>query len=111
MGIFIIKKEKDGYYYVKLKVKGGHIMLNSIKHPSKSSCKNGIEIIRTNASDNLKYEHRKTFDGKFYFRLKSVHGEVLGNSKLYETAEHRNVGIETVRRIAPLAGVIGLTGN
>lgn len=106
MGIFIVKKENDGHYYVTLKVKGGHVMLNSRKHLSKTSCKDGIDIIRANATDNLKYEYKKTFDGKFYFRLKSVHGEVLGNSKLYETAEHRNVGIETVRRIAPLAGVV-----
>ena len=108
MGIFIVKKEEDGHYSVTLKVKGGHIMLNSIKHLSKSSCKDGIEIIRANATDNLKYEYKKTFDGKFYFRLKSVHGEILGNSKIYETAEHRNIGIETVRRIAPFAGVIDL---
>jgi uncharacterized protein len=106
MGIFIVKKEEDGHYYVTLKVKGGHVMLNSIKHLSKSSCKDGIEIIRAIAPDNLKYEYKKTFDGKFYFRLKSVHGEVLGNSRLYETAEHRNIGIETVRRIAPSAKVI-----
>jgi hypothetical protein len=106
MGVFIVKREDDGHYSVSLKVKGGHIMLNSLKHLSKSSCKEGIEIIRANAPDNLKYEYKKTFDGKFYFRLKSVHGEVLGNSKIYETAEHRNVGIETVRRIAPMASVI-----
>ena len=108
MGVFIVKKEENGHYFVTLKVKGGHIMFNSISHLSKSSCKNGIEIIRANASDNLKYEYKKTFDGKFYFRLKSVHGEVLGNSKIYQTAEHRNVGIETVRRIAPRASVIDL---
>lgn len=107
MGIFIVKEE-DGHFYVTLKVKGGHVMLNGIKHLSKSSCKNGIEIIRANASDHLKYEFKKTFDGKFYFRLKSVHGEVLGKSKIYETAEHRNVGVETVRRIAPFASVIDL---
>jgi len=108
MGIFIVKKEKDGHYYVTLKAKGGHVMLNSIKHLSKSSCKEGIEIIRANASDNLKYDYKKTFDGKFYFQLKSVYGEVLGNSKIYETAEHRNVGIETVQRIAPFASVVDL---
>jgi len=108
MGIFIVKKEEDGHFYVTLKVKGGHIMLHGIKHLSKSSCKDGIDIIRANATDNLKYEYKKTFDGKFYFRLKSVHGEVLGSSKIYETAEHRNTGIETVRRIAPFARVIDL---
>jgi hypothetical protein len=106
MGIFIVKKEIDGHYYVTLKVKGGRVILNSLKHQSASSCKNGIETIRANAADNLKYEYKKTYDGKFYFRLKSINGEVLGNSKLYETAEHRNIGIETVRRIAPLAGVV-----
>ena len=106
MGIFIVKKETDGNYIVTLKVKGGRVILFGQKHRSKISCKSIIETIRTNATDNLKYEYKKTYDGKFYFRLKSISGEVLGNSKLYETAEHRNVGIETVRRIAPLAGII-----
>ena len=108
MGFFIVKKEEDGHYSVTLKAKGGNVMLNSIRHISKSSCRDGIEIIRANAADNLKYEYKKTFDGKFYFRLKSVLGEVLGNSKIYETAEHRDIGIETVRRIAPRASVIDL---
>lgn len=108
MGTFIVKKEEDGHYYVTLRVKGGQVMLNSLKHLSKSSCKDGINIIRANAADSLKYEYKKTFDGKFYFRLKSVHGEILGNSNIYETAEHRNIGIETVQRIAPLAHVIDL---
>jgi uncharacterized protein YegP (UPF0339 family) len=106
MGIFIVKREIDGNYYVTLKVKGGRVILFSQKHISRYSCKSGIETIRVNAADTLKYEYKKTFDGKFYFRLKSVEGVVLGKSKIYETAEHRNVGIETVKRIAPLAGVI-----
>ena len=59
MGVFIVKREDDGHYSVSLKVKGGHIMLNSLKHLSKSSCKEGIEIIRANASDNLKYEYKR----------------------------------------------------
>jgi len=108
MGIFVVNKGEDGHYYVTLKVKGGRIMLNSLKHFSKSSCRDGIETIRAHASDNLKYEYKKTFDGKFYFRLKSINGEILGSSKLYETAENRNIGIETVRRIAPLACVIDI---
>jgi len=108
MGTFTVTREDDGKYYVILKSGNGRIILNSLKHVSKSACKDGIETIRVNAVDNLKYDYKKTFDGKFYFRLKSVHGEVLGNSRLYETAEHRNVGIETVRRIAPFALVIDL---
>jgi uncharacterized protein len=108
MGIFILKKEDGGYYYVTLKVKGGHVIMNSIKHLSKSACKDVIENIRASAADNLKYEYKKTFDGKYYFRLKSIRGEVLGNSKIYETSENRNVGIELVRRIAPFASVIDL---
>ena len=108
MGTFTVIRENDGNYYVTLKTKNGRTVFNSLKHVSKSACKDEIETIRVNATDNLKYEYKKTFDGKFYFRLKSVYGEVLGNSKLYETAEHRNVGIETARRIAPLAVVIDL---
>ena len=108
MGVFTVKKESDGHYCITLKAKNGRVILSGQKHLSKSECINGIESIRASASDNLRYDYKKTFDGKFYFRLKSVHGEVLGNSKIYETAEHRNVGIETVQRIAPFASVVDL---
>lgn len=105
MGTFIVSKENDGNYYSTLKTKDGRIILNSLKHLSKLACRIGIETIRVSAVDNLKYEYKKTFDGKFYFRLKSVRGEVLGNSKLFETAERRNIEIESVKKIAPLAVV------
>jgi uncharacterized protein YegP (UPF0339 family) len=106
MGFFIVTKESDGHYYVTLKAKNGRVILNSLKHLSKSACKSGIESIRANANDNLKYEYKKTFDGKFYFRLKSVNGEILGHSKLYKTADHRDIEIEVVRKIAPRAELI-----
>ena len=107
-GIFTVTKENDGNYYFTLKSKNGQLILNSLKHISLFACKDGIETIRASAIDNLKYDYKKTFDGKFYFSLKSVYGEVLGNSKLYETAENRNIGIEAVWRTAPLAIVINL---
>jgi hypothetical protein len=108
MGTFTVIKENDGTYFVTLKAKNGRTILSGSKHLSKLACKNGIETIRANAIDNLKYEYKKTYDGKFYFRLKSVSGEVLGNSELFETADNRNVGIETLKKTAPLAVVIDL---
>ena len=103
MGTYTVTKNNEGHYFVTLKAKDGRIILNSQKHLSKESCKSGIETIRTNATDNLKYEYKKTFDGKFYFRLKSVNGDILGQSKIFESAKHRDGEIEMVRKIAPVA--------
>lgn len=105
MGTFIVQKNDDGHYFIKLKAKNGKVILNSLKYLSKSVCKNEIETIRIIAKDNLKYEYKKTFDGKFYFRLKSVLGEVLGQSNLFDSAELRDSEIEMVRKIAPAASV------
>ena len=107
MGTFIVTKNDDGHYFIKLKGKNGKVILNSMRYLSKSVCKNEIETIRAIATDNLKYEYRKTFDGKFYFRLKSVLGEVLGHSNLFDSAELRDLEIEMVRKIAPIATVCG----
>jgi uncharacterized protein YegP (UPF0339 family) len=106
MGIFVVMKENDGHYYVTLKANGGRIILNSLKYLTKTACKSRIETIRINATDNLKYAYKKTFDGKFYFILKTVLGESLGYSKLYETADGRDDAIEILRKIAPLANVV-----
>lgn len=105
MGTFIVDRSNDGHYILKLKAKNGKVILNSLNYLSKSICKSEIETIRMIASDILKYEYKKTFDGKFYFRLKSVLGEVLGHSKLFDSAELRDAEIEMVRKIAPLASV------
>ena len=105
MGTFIVTKNDDGHFIIKLKAKNGKVILNSLKYLSKSVCKSEIETIRDIASDNLKYEYKKTFNGKFYFRLKSVLGEVLGHSNLFDSAELRDTEIEMVRKIAPVASV------
>ena len=105
MGTFIVDKNKDGQYFIKLKAKNGKVILNSLRYLSKSVCKNDIETIRITAKDNIKYEYKKTYDGKFYFRLKSVLGEVLGQSNLFDSAELRDSEIEMVRKIAPNATV------
>ena len=105
MGTFIVTKDKEGYYYIRLKTKKGKVILNSLRYFSKSVCKSEIETIRVTAIDTLKYEYRKTYNGKFYFRLKSELGEVLGQSILFDSAELRDNIIETVKKIAPRAAI------
>ena len=105
MGTFIVDKNKDGQYFIKLKAKNGKVILNSLRYLSKSVCKSDIETIRVMSTDILKYEYKKTFDGKFYFKLKSIHGDVLGRSNLFDSAELRDSEIEMVRKIAPIAMV------
>lgn len=93
----IVTKENDGNYYVALKTKDGRIILNSFKHLSKDACKTGIEIIRASAIDSFKYEYKKTYDGKFYFRLKSIRGK-----KCCRTMLIQNNGLKGLNQISLL---------
>ncbi|MEQ8252034.1 MAG: DUF1508 domain-containing protein [Oceanibaculum nanhaiense] len=43
--------------------------------------------------------------GGYFWRLKGVNGETLCHSEVYTTKQSAQVGIDAVKRIAPLAPV------
>lgn len=56
-----------------------------------------------------KFEIFKGNDGKYYFRLKAVNGEIIAHSEGYSTKQGANDGIASVKKNAPIATIVDLT--
>ena len=95
MGKFVIKTQKDGQFVFRLLAGNGQEILRSEAYTTKPACLNGINSVKSNASD----------DGneKPYFNLKAGNGQVIGTSELYESEAGRENGIESVKKNAPEA--------
>lgn len=108
-GKFEIYNDKANEFRFRLKAGNGQTILASEGYTAKSGCTNGIDSVKTNATNDARYERKQTASGKYMFNLKATNGQVIGTSESYETASARDNGIESVKTNAPTAEVVDLT--
>jgi uncharacterized protein YegP (UPF0339 family) len=89
----VISKAKNDQNYFNLKATNGQTILTSQMYSSESNCFNGIESVRSNCSDDIKYERKQSINNKPYFVLKAANGQVIGNSEMYESGAGMENGI------------------
>jgi len=109
MGKFEIKKRKDGGFQFNLKAGNGQIILTSESYTTKENCKKGIESVRKNSQVSDRFEKLEAKNGKPYFNLKAVNGQVIGVSETYESIPSRETGIASVKKNAPDAEIVDLS--
>jgi uncharacterized protein YegP (UPF0339 family) len=98
MGKFIITKKPNGLYYYTLKADNGQVMLSSEGYSSISGVMNGIQSVKHNATDLLKFEKKKSSNGKFFFILKARNGAIIGCSQLYENENSIDRNIDVIMK-------------
>lgn len=106
MGKFVITTATNGQYYFNLKADNGQTILTSEHYTTRAACNNGIESVKTNATDDSRYDRLTSRNNKYYFNLKAGNGQVIGTSEMYETASGRDNGITSVKTNAPGAPVV-----
>lgn len=104
-GKFEIYKDKAGEFRFRLKAGNGENILSSEGYKAKASCKNGIESVQKNCTDDNCYEMKETSSGKFRFNLMSTNGQVIGTSQNYSSESGCRNGMDSVKRSAPDANV------
>ena len=67
MGNFVINRAANGEFNFYLKADNFQILLTSPIYSSRPDCFNDIESVRTNCTDDKRYERKKTVDNKHYF--------------------------------------------
>lgn len=98
---FEIYKSSEGQFRFRLKVvNNGENILASEAYTQKVNCNKGIESVKKNASDDVRYERKKNKAGKWYFVLKATNHEVIGTSQAYSSEAACKKGIESVKRHA-----------
>ncbi|MBZ0206216.1 MAG: YegP family protein [Flavobacteriales bacterium] len=105
MATFELYTDKADQFRFRLKAGNGEIILASQGYTAKDSALNGIESVKTNASDDANYEC-KTTDAGASFNLLAGNGQVVGTSQVYTTEASRDGGIESVKKNAPIANTV-----
>jgi len=105
----IYQSEKSGEFYFRLKASNGQIILSSEGYKQKTNCKNGVESVKKNATDEKRYETKQAANGKFFFNLKASNGQVVGKSQMYDTEASMKGGMESVMKNAVNAEIQDLT--
>ncbi len=106
MATFELSKTEVGQFNFSLRGEEEKTLLRSEQYTSKSSAQNGIESIRKNAAEDKRYELKESSNGKFYFNLKAVNGQVIGTSPMFGSDEARSAAIAQVKSKAATAGVV-----
>lgn len=106
MGKFVITVRKNGEFQFNLKAVNGQVILTSEGYSTKAACINGIESVKKNAVEEKKFEVNEANNGKFFFNLKAVNGQVIGTSQMYASMDTMKTGIASVMKNAPEAPVV-----
>ena len=100
---FQIFAGKGGQYYFRLRAGNGEPILGSEGYSSKSGAKKGIESVKSNASNDSRYERKVAKNGQFFFNFEAANHEVIRKSEMYKSKRSRDHGISVIKRIARTA--------
>ena len=80
-----------------LKAGNAEVILRSQHYANMASAENGIASVQTNSAIDDRYEKLEASDGRPYFNLKAVNGQIIGTSQMYVAASGRENGIASVK--------------
>tara|TARA_R100000005_G_scaffold94926_2_gene74532 strand:- start:5501 stop:5836 length:336 start_codon:yes stop_codon:yes gene_type:complete len=99
-GKFELYKDNSGEFRFRLKAGNGEIVGTSEGYKQKASAENGIESVKTNASNESRFELKEGKNGKWYFNLKAANGQVILSSQGYASESGAKEGTGAVARAA-----------
>lgn len=109
MAKFEVIMRKNNEFQFNLKASNGEIILTSEGYTTKDNCKNGIKSVKENSQNDNLFERKLSSNGKPFFNLKAVNGQVIGTSEMYENEPAREKGIASVQKNAPIAEIVDTT--
>ncbi|MCH9812679.1 MAG: YegP family protein [Epsilonproteobacteria bacterium] len=99
----ILKKSDKAEPFSFSFVDGEKTIVRSENYKAKANCVNGIESVKKNSQEESRYELNSAKDGRFYFNLKAVNGQIVGTSPMFKTEKERSAAIATLKSKAPSA--------
>lgn len=104
-GWYELSRNDKGQFSFVLKAANAQVILRSEQYESKASAQGGIASVQKNAPLDERYELKTASDGRFFFNLKAVNGQVVGTSQMYATEATRANGIDSVKTNGPSGDV------
>ncbi len=99
-----IEKRKHNTYRFKLKTSDGNTLLESVDFDSEDDIKRTVKNLGPLLDKQSVFERRTDHEGKFLFKLKDLHGKVIGSSQRYGSEAGMENGIKNLKnRIAMIS--------
>jgi uncharacterized protein YegP (UPF0339 family) len=98
---FVISKNTNGEFQFDFIDKKGRVILSSGGYTRKLMCLKGIESVKRNSQDNIKFFRKTSLNNETYFNLKAFNGKIIGVSKKFKDRFSRDKGIESLKKKAP----------
>lgn len=108
MAKYVIKLSSNGQYRWTLKAGNGEILLTSETYVTKQSCLAGITSSKVCIADS-NFRRLNSVRNEPYFNQVANNYQVLGTSEMYSSSYARDLGIESVKKNAPIAAIEDLT--
>lgn len=109
MGKFVITKCPLRGFHFDLKTANGQLILSSLDYPTKEGCEKGLVAATFYSFDDSLFNRQRSENGKYFFKLRTQHGEEIGKSSLYDSPLAMEQGIATLKRHAPDAVIVDLS--
>jgi uncharacterized protein len=108
MAKYVIKLTTNGQYRWTLRAGNGEILITSETYVSKQSCLAGVASSKTSIADS-NFRRLNSMRNEPYFNQVANNYQVLGTSEMYSSSYARDLGIESVKKNAPIATIEDLT--
>ncbi|MDF2159392.1 YegP family protein [Algoriphagus sp. CAU 1675] len=108
MAKYTVKKATNVQFRWTLKAGNGEILITSETYVSKQSCLAGIASSRISVADS-NFKRLNSVRNEPYFNQIANNYQVLGASEMYSSSFARDMGIESVKKNAPIAIIEDLT--
>lgn len=95
--MFEIYQDKETkLFHFRLKAANGQVILTGPAYEDKTSCAHGVFAVLKNGRQESLYEVMESESGKQYFVLRSVTGQIIGQSQEYSSESGLKNGIISV---------------
>ncbi len=84
----------------------GDIVIKSESYKQKTSAKNGIESVKKNSQVDKNYIEKKSKNGKFFFNIKALNGQIVGTSSFYASEAEMKSAMANFKKNAKKAKVV-----
>ena len=102
---FDLKQGGSGQFMFNLKAENGEVILTSELYQQKQSALAGIDSVKTNASEDTRYQRKTAKNGQPFFVLTATNGQIIGNSEMYSSVSAMENGIQSVKKNGPVAAI------
>ena len=100
---FVINKNTNGEFQFDFIDKKNKVILSSGGYTRKLMCIKGIESVKKNSQDSVKFFRKTALTSETYFNLKAFNGKIIGVSKMFKDRFSRDKGIDCLKKKAPNA--------